>query len=403
MEFDIEQAFEEIKELWPKKKLTPKVDKNVFDKHIRSEEDVITLKNAIEVFLENDPSRVPLLYEFISKTFRSQEMALTTPIKNGEVTPDGGITNKGIYISKSKQEGNIFLEKKFDEIYETWPTTFDSVENRTKALAAFLSACKGETPENVLSACKTYSGAFNDATEGLVYPMLMRNFLADKETLSEWISKANGKGAFDEFTKKQFDAAYAWYPDFSSKETDRTKKASMVVWYRSVPKDERLDFLICCKTYYYERIKIIAESDSTNGNIFTKNFITFLGEWRQTLDKNDKAMNKRDMIGRIVCEVGLENDFDFRNIYGNYLEDFFLEKALPYFLYKLPTIRHAIRASIEKAIGNVGEAKKGMLNYNIDLPLAEKQIASVNIDKLTDTIMNKLIEVKSIDMPLSRD
>jgi hypothetical protein len=395
---DIEQAFEDISDLWPKKKDKTLVehDREVFNRVVLDDNDVTRLRNAVEAFLEDNPRKVPPLYQFIEKVFKSQSKTPPTP-SDGEVA-EGNITN----LYQKQDIGNQGLEKRFDELYETWPRSMNNAESRTKALAAFLSACRGETPENILSACKTYSGTFYDASEGLVYPMLMRNFLGDKETLTEWISKANGKGAFDEFTRKQFDAAYAWYPEFNSKSTDKTKRASMVVWYRVIPKDERLDFLISCKTYYYERIKNIAESDS-HTNAFTKSFNTFMGEWRQVLDKNDNAMNKRDVIGRMVCDVALDNNFDLRNIYCDDPEDFFLEKALPYFLYKLPTIRYAIRASFEKAIGNVDDARNGSLNYVKDMTLAEKQVAALDIDKLTDTIMNKLAEVKSIEMPLDRE
>ena len=395
---DIEQAFEDISDLWPKKKDKTLVehDREVFNRVVLDDNDITRLRNAVEAFLEDNPRKVPPLYQFIEKVFKSQPK--TPPIPSDGEVAEGNITN----LYQKQDISNRELEKKFDELYKTWPRTMDNAESRTKALAAFLSACRGETPDNVLSACKTYSSAFYDASEGLVYPMLMRNFLSDKETLTEWISKVNGKGAFDEFTGKQFEAAYAWYPEFSSKNTDRTKRASMVVWYRVIPKDERLDFLIHCKTYYYERIKIIAESDIPT-HAFTKNFNTFMCEWRQVLDKNDSAMNKRDMIGKIVCQVALDNDFDFRNIYCDDPEDFFLDKALPYFLYKLPTIRHAIRASFEKAISTVDDARNGRLNYVTDMDKAEKQIAALDIDKLTDIIMNELIRVKSVDMPPERE
>jgi hypothetical protein len=109
------------------------------------------------------------------------------------------------------------------------------------------------------------------------------------------------------------------------------------------------------------------------------------------------------MIGKTVCDVALENNFDFRNIFCNDPEDFFLEKALPYFLYKLPTVRYAIRASFEKAISNVDDARNGRLNYVKDMALAEKQVAALDIDKVTDIIMNELTQVKSVEMPLNRE
>jgi len=83
----------------------------------------------------------------------------------------------------------------------------------------------------------------------------MRNFLGDKETLTEWISKANGKGAFDEFTRKQFDAPMPGILNLILRAPTRPRRASMVVWYRVIPKDERLDFLSAARLTITNELK----------------------------------------------------------------------------------------------------------------------------------------------------
>lgn len=396
MEYD--KLYDEIDNLWPKPRahLWRTEEKKAFEKFVKDEDDFNRLKNAVEILLEDKPNKLPKLCLFIEKVFASNKPS--------------AITSEPQPVAEYKSsvqlpvQGSREAENSFSTIYECWPTVLDRVESRSRALAAFLAACRTETPENIQKACQAYSDSFN-AMEGMIYPTLLRNFLAEPETIEEWLAKFNNKTGFNDFVKQQFEAAYAWYPEFASKATEKTKKASLVIWYRCIPKDERLDFMLSCKYYAEQRKNMAADFDQSMDEevTFTKSFNTFVGDWKSLVDKHQAAFVKRDFISKDVKLLALENDVDLTNLYGGGMwEDFFSEKAFPCFLMRCPTIKDAIKAMLEKTHEYVADMVAGKNKSILDKELAIRQTGAMDVEKVTEAIFSKIVETKSIILPRSK-
>ena len=394
---DYDKWYDAIDSLWPKPRAYAlrMEEKKIFEKYVKDEDDFTCLKNAIEILLEDKPSKLPKLYMFIEKVLSFNKPSDTTSEPQTTVEYKPPVSSP---VKSQKETENIF-----STIFECWPNTLGATEPRSKALAAFSSACRCETPENIQKACQAYSDAFNAG--GMIYPLLLRNFLAEPDMISEWLAKFNNKTGFSDFVMKQFEAAYAWYPEFSSKSTEKTKKASLVIWYRGVPKDERLDFMLSCKFYAEQRRNMAADFDQTMDEevTFTKSFNTFVGEWKSLVDKHQAAFVKRDFISKDVKLLALENDVDLTNLCGNNLNgDFFSERAFPYLLLKCPTIKDAIRAMLEKTKEYVADMVAGNNPNIVDKELAIRQTGAMDVEKVTEAIFSKIVETKSIVPPRPR-
>lgn len=394
--FNESEKWDELVELWPKKQgdLYWARDKAAFSKKVKSDEDFEKLKNHIECLLEDSPiNKIGSLSDIINDLFKSNKKSAET---QPQVASKPVLDHNELYQKTNDPE----LSRVFIKIWEVWPRMPDFLERRSFALEAFLSAARVLPLSDIETACLAYANAFGDGS--MTYPKSLKRFLGDKEGLDEWLQRANNKKG-NEVIKKQFEAAYANYPQFTGKGVDKTREASWVAYWRAIKSDEKLDFLAMVKLYRRQRKGEMIDRDQSEEEcvMYTKSFVAFVGEWRQLFTGNKVAEAKADIFAEHAIAYAKELGLDLNNIWGFDFPPFFV-RVLTYLCGTAGNIKEALREGIQRTVNLVTEAKNDPKKYHniLDMDKAIKEIENLDVDGFSTLVYNKILETKLYEIPL---
>jgi hypothetical protein len=389
--FDSDAYYAELCELWPKKRSEFDCDRDkiAFVSKIVKQESYDEIKNIVECLVEDTgiPAKLPNLSEVIVKYARTRGK----PMSSGTtvLTTAPPVDVEELYQRTNNKEAS----EAFIRVWNIWPRVPDYVERHKLALEAFLAAAKVFPPADLETATTAYANAFNSMTGGQIYPKSLKNFVSDINLLEEWVERARvaKSRAVD---RTHFEAAYAWYPEFSGKGSERTIDASWVVYWRKVLLEERLDFLAYVNLYRRDR-------NQGDGIQFTKSFVVFCAEHKNMFSGPQVREAKTSLFARHVEPLALANGLDLRNIWGDNNDQPFTVQALTC-LCETMLIKQAIREWFQRSVQIVWGCSSGneKLHKIKDLVLAEEQVKSVDVDKLTDAVYNAIFDQEITKKPV---
>lgn len=387
---ELELKIESLIDRWPKKRsaLTKAYEKEELLELIKTEEDFQNVFNSFEVKLEDTKAvKLPGLVVFIRGLLSKNENQTSLPEEK---------ETKSVVLTKVFNP-NKEIEKAFNEIWDQWPKNPDFVERRQNALNAFIQAANTIGLEQLKTSCQTYVMNFNDASG--VYAKTLKNFVSDKE-LVEYYLELTKHTENREYEKACFETAYAWYPEFTGKNSPKTKDASWVVYWRNIADTERIDFLAHVRAYRLKR-KYVDEEHN-----YTKSFQNFVNEWRHAaeydiLTKREIMEGKDSVGGWFLVKLLLENGLDVENIWGGHYMSFFTESAMKCLYMQGYSFKDALFYMLSKAPEEVKERwdAKDPLYKMRDRELAKQQMIGFDPKALTEKVYNEFIKIKLFEMP----
>ena len=393
---ELDSKIDELIELWPRLR---KGDVKLLEKKslcnlIKTQEDYQKVRNEAEIAIEDNKSvnKLPNLCSIAVRVLKHGAYSgkSTKPVES-EVNIN--------FTKKTEQPStNSKLESMFANIWDVWPKNPDFVERRQNAFNAFVQVSGVMTPEDLQSACCAYANNFNDGSG--VYAKTLKNFLTDKDLVSYWldISKRKDDLVYD---KECFNAAYAWYPGFSGKDNPKTKDASWVIYWRNVPKDNRIEFLAAVMAY-----RAVKNRCNEDESIYTKSFQNFVLEWEDAVKyniytKRDLMEAKGDLSGYFFVKTLLECGLDVDNIWGGEYMSFFSDSALKHLYMQGSSFKDALLKMLQEAPSVVEfklSAKNGLLMMK-DPELAKRQMVGFDAAILAEKVYDIFIKTKLTEMP----
>jgi hypothetical protein len=411
MDFDLESKVEELIELWPKKrdKATKDIERKYLLSVINTEEIFLKIKNIIEIKIEDIPvPKLTSLYATVKYQLGLNQESGS--LKENKTQP----AVKTEYVKPVIINPNKETEKVFNFIWEIWPRNPDFVERRQPALEAFSSASKVFALPDLQTACSAYADSFNEASANYVYSKTLKNFVSDGEMVEHWLETASIK-TNNKVGKEVFEAAYAWYPDFTNKKADKTKEAAWVHYWRNVSPEDRLDFNAACRCYRQKRrsawwaaggVEISTEEIS----MYTRGFATFVQVWKEAAKTDIYTINelveaKHGMVSLFLIEELKRQNLDVINIFGWNDGPFFANMVLKYYFSKGLSIKDGILAGLRQ-VPKVVDEKLNSKEYIMkikDRELAKSQLIGYDAEKMAASVYQKLLDVKLTEMPAERE
>lgn len=173
------------------------------------------------------------------------------------------------------------VDESFDKVWAAWIHPVEWEEFEASARSTFREVCRivGGSAE-VERACLYFAKVVSSGLEQSRPPMTVQRFLETcpkDETLPWWRHYLRrSMFSLNQRDGADFEAAYAWYPNFDSKEARKTAAAREFVTL--IRPESRFDFLLAVKAY---RDKRRDDSRSSHDpDQFTMYFSRFLHEWR---------------------------------------------------------------------------------------------------------------------------
>lgn len=171
------------------------------------------------------------------------------------------------------------VKRIFAKVWRVWPRN-TTLEEPRKAFNAMWTLAKGIPLSDIEKTCICYAMQFKDPSSGMVHPYHLKTLLEDSEKFAAWRAKATL--ALSDEDSIFFDATWSWYPAFTNKNLDRTKKDSAVFWMRHVSVEDRWNFLSAVKKYRLNRREASSRGQhSEEVEKYTASFISFVATWRE--------------------------------------------------------------------------------------------------------------------------
>lgn len=399
---DVESLILEIVNLWPKKRSQEDKASEIamLSSMFKSNEEWQQIKDAVEMKIEDllPGSKIPSLVPFVlgvSPPSGSRLPKVSAVVSN---TGSGG----GLYGDDIDQTEALKL---FEKISNIWPQNPGYTEPTESAQVAFLAAARVIPLETLEKACQAYSDSFQRGMSSQVYAKTIRKFVSDKKLVEHWYEFSKSRSNYSLEEINQFNAAYAWYPDFTNKKLKKTQEAGWVMYWRNVPIDERLDFLAIVQAYARKRrAECRSQELSAEEAIqFTKSFNSFTTEWGEALEGVALREAKADFCCRLLVSLFVKHGLNVINIWGESGDCQPMFRGVLTFYFQSESIKKAILTATKRTLEIPDETKKYGLSIK-DRKTAEEQVAEVakNPEAFAERVYQELVALKLTEMPIER-